>query len=166
MKKFTLMLLVVTFAFVLAFSGVALAGKSCSAGAKTTDATTVSANDGEKIAVLNVSNMTCGGCVSQITKVLKEVDGVSDVSVSLENGTAKVSYKADKVEDETLTAIIAVITKAGYPAKLSDGKMAGKGHAGCDPAKYGTKDGGMKGCGMKKAATTEATTEAKADDTK
>lgn len=155
MKKFTLLLTVLTFCFVLAFGGVALAGKACPSSDKQTTATTISAKDGDQVAVLNVSNMTCGGCVSQVTTALKGIDGVSDVSVSLENGTAKVSYKADKVEINTLTA---AIVKAGFPAVLSDGKVAGsKAHAGCDPAQCSSKDKSSMGCGMTKEGSASGT---------
>ncbi len=147
MKKLTLLLSVLTFCFVIALGGIAMAGKACPSSAKQTTATTISAKDGEMVAILNVSNMTCGGCVSQVTTALKGIDGVSDVSVSLENGTAKVSYKAGKVETNALAA---AIVKAGFPAELTDGKTLGKGAAGCDPAKCAKKGCEPKGCDMKK----------------
>ena len=46
-------------------------------------------------ATLNVTGMTCQGCVASVTRVLKAVPGVSDVVVTLQPGTATVVYDAD-----------------------------------------------------------------------
>ena len=65
---------------------------------------------------MNVKGMTCQGCVKQITKSLVSVEGVSDVVVSLEDGTAQVAYDTDKVKPEALTA---AVVKAGFKAELA-----------------------------------------------
>ena len=62
-------------------------------------------------ATLNVSGMTCQGCVASVTRVLKAVPGVSDVVVSLQPGTAKVAYDAART---TLPVLKAAIEDAGY----------------------------------------------------
>ena len=62
-------------------------------------------------ATLNVSGMTCQGCVASVTRVLKAVPGVSDVVVSLQPGTAKVAYDATRT---TLPVLKAAIEDAGY----------------------------------------------------
>jgi copper chaperone len=41
---------------------------------------------------LNIQGMTCGGCVKNVTGVLKNVPGVADVEVSLEQKHATVVY--------------------------------------------------------------------------
>ena len=60
---------------------------------------------------LNVKGMTCQGCVASVTRVLKAVPGVSDVSVSLQAGTAHVTYDAARTP---LPVLKAAIEDAGY----------------------------------------------------
>jgi copper chaperone len=60
---------------------------------------------------MNVKGMTCGGCVASVTRVLKAVPGVADVAVTLNPGTAKVTF------DPTRTAapeLRTAIEDAGY----------------------------------------------------
>lgn len=46
---------------------------------------------------LGISGMTCGGCVSSITRVLQGLDGVAKADVSLEKKSAIVDYDPAKV---------------------------------------------------------------------
>ena len=62
-------------------------------------------------ATLKVKGMTCQGCVASVTRVLKAVPGVRDVQVTLEPGTAKVSYDAAQA---SVPALKAAIEDAGY----------------------------------------------------
>jgi len=60
---------------------------------------------------LKVTGMSCGGCVSTVTRALKAVEGVADADVSLVTGDAIVQY------DETHTApdqLKSAIEAAGY----------------------------------------------------
>lgn len=60
---------------------------------------------------LKITGMSCGGCVSTVTKALSAIDGVEDVSVSLEEGKATVRY------DEHLTSMAimkSAVMGAGY----------------------------------------------------
>lgn len=60
---------------------------------------------------LEVTGMSCGGCVDSVTKALKAVGGVNDVSVSLEEAKATVRY------DEHLTSkalLQSAVVAAGY----------------------------------------------------
>ena len=41
---------------------------------------------------LNISGMKCGGCVSTVEKILKNSDGIENVSVNLLTESASVSY--------------------------------------------------------------------------
>jgi len=130
-------------------------------GSKTTDATMASASDKSETTMLSVSNMTCGGCVSHVTKSLAAVDGVSDVTVSLDKGTAEVAYDADKVKPKMLTA---AVVKAGYPAKLADADMTGGKTADaksgtCDPAACAGKKSASKSACLGSAKTAEAAPE-------
>jgi len=68
-----------------------------------------------QISVLNVSGMTCAGCAAAVKMAAKQIDGVEDADVSLETGTAKVTYDAAKT---TPAAIAKTITdKTGFAAK-------------------------------------------------
>ncbi len=51
---------------------------------------------------LGISGMTCGGCVSSVSKVLNALDGVAKAEVSLETHSAVVDYDPEKVEVEQL----------------------------------------------------------------
>jgi len=113
--------------------------------------TAVKANAEGDMVMLNVSNMTCGACVNQVTKALAGVEGVNDVSVNLEKGTAEVYYSSAKVKPEVLTA---AVVKAGYPAEVSKANVtttekskhdcaatcgSKTAKKGCDPTACGMK---------------------------
>ncbi len=51
---------------------------------------------------LNISGMTCGGCVRSVGNVLKALDGVAKAEVSLEKANAVVDYDANKVGPDEL----------------------------------------------------------------
>ena len=57
-----------------------------------------------------VANVKCGGCVSAIENGLKELDGVSAVSVTIEGGLVEVS--GDSLDREVLSEKLAAL---GYP---------------------------------------------------
>jgi len=62
---------------------------------------------------LQVSGMTCQGCVRSVTRVLQSVPGVSQAEVALENGQATVSFDPAEVSIDMLKA---AIEEAGYQA--------------------------------------------------
>ncbi len=51
---------------------------------------------------MKVNGMTCGGCVANVTRVLKAVPGVDDVAVTLTPGTAKVTFDPAKTAQPAL----------------------------------------------------------------
>jgi copper chaperone len=59
----------------------------------------------------DVQGMTCQGCVASVTRVLKAVPGVADVSVTLQPGTAAVAYDITRTN---VSALKAAIEDAGY----------------------------------------------------
>ena len=66
---------------------------------------------------LNVTGMTCGGCVGKVMRALNEVKGVRDAKVSLPTGEASVEY------DERLTSpdqLKAAVQRAGYGVGAAD----------------------------------------------
>lgn len=76
---------------------------------------------------LNVSGMTCGGCVANVTRALSAVPGVQHVEVSLPNHTATVKF-----DDATASAdaMRTAVRSAGYaivdaPVKTAAGGCCG-----------------------------------------
>jgi copper chaperone len=61
--------------------------------------------------VLNITGMTCGGCVRSVENVLRGVEGVRAVRVSLEQGSATVECDDGKAN---LAAFKTAIEEAGY----------------------------------------------------
>lgn len=60
---------------------------------------------------LKINGMTCMGCVSSVTRVLKGIPGVADATVTLDPGEALVAY------DNTVTSpgkLKAAVDDAGY----------------------------------------------------
>ncbi len=49
-------------------------------------------------ATLTVAGMSCTGCENAIARVLKQVDGVQDVTASHTTGTVDVTYDGDKAD--------------------------------------------------------------------
>jgi copper chaperone len=60
---------------------------------------------------LKVEGMSCGGCVASVTRVLTALPGVSDATVTLQGGTAQVSFDEARTNP---TALRAAIESAGY----------------------------------------------------
>ena len=77
---------------------------------------------------LIVTGMTCGGCTSSVTKALKAVNGVIDVTVSLTNAKATVQY------DENLTSskqLKSAVIEAGYGVDASKNNQESQGKGSC-----------------------------------
>ena len=62
---------------------------------------------------LNVPDMTCGHCVSTITKAVKELDSGARVEASLDDHMVRVESKA--TQDEVLRCI----AEAGYTPRTA-----------------------------------------------
>ncbi len=60
---------------------------------------------------LNVSGMTCGHCVSAVTKAVKAVPGAEDVTVDLARGEVSVSGNPDP------GAVRSAIAEEGYEVR-------------------------------------------------
>lgn len=60
---------------------------------------------------LQVQGMTCNGCVASVTRVLRAVPGVGEVSVLLQLGTALVTYDPQRAG---VPALKRAIEEAGY----------------------------------------------------
>ncbi|RMH80069.1 MAG: mercury transporter MerT [Calditrichaeota bacterium] len=66
-------------------------------------------------AVLEVHNMTCGGCALTVNKALASVDGVIEARVTFEPPQAVVKYDPNKV---SLEELLAATEGAGYPSEV------------------------------------------------
>ena len=64
-----------------------------------------------------VLNMTCMHCVGRVDKALKELNGVENVNVSLENKSATIEYNPQKV---TVSDFEKVVTESGYEFVADD----------------------------------------------
>lgn len=60
---------------------------------------------------LKVEDMSCGGCVRNVTSVLKALDGVEDAAVSLEAAQAVVRYDPERV---SVAAMRTAVEDAGF----------------------------------------------------
>ena len=152
MRKFASLTIVFAMAVVLVAVGVSFAcgnkcgaktasaqmtgAKACPLTGKTVKTADAAVKETDNKIMMNVSGMTCQRCVTSITKSLASVEGVSDVVISLEDGTARVAYDAEKVKPEALTL---AVVKAGYKAELAQVDM--KIDKNADKVKSATKSG-------------------------
>lgn len=60
-----------------------------------------------------IEGMTCASCVARVKKTLQSIDGVTEVTVSLAQRAARVSYLDAHMSPERLAA---AITELGYNA--------------------------------------------------
>ncbi|MDQ6620178.1 MAG: heavy-metal-associated domain-containing protein [Pseudomonadota bacterium] len=76
---------------------------------------------------MNVTGMTCGGCVGKVTRALTAVPGVGHVDVSLP-GKASVDF------DERLTSrerLQSAVKSAGYGVAAGEAATASQSKGGC-----------------------------------
>jgi copper chaperone len=64
---------------------------------------------------LAIEGMSCGHCVSAVTRALEEVDGVSSAVVDLAGGRAEVFYDAGRVSS---AALLEAVAGEGYRATV------------------------------------------------
>ena len=69
------------------------------------------------VSTFDIDGMTCGGCSAAIRLAVKKMDGVEDVKVSHDDGSATVMYDAEKVSTD---AIVEVIEKQGFEATVTN----------------------------------------------
>ncbi|MGP1680226.1 MAG: heavy-metal-associated domain-containing protein [Burkholderiales bacterium] len=78
--------------------------------------------------LLKVTGMTCGGCISNVTKALKAIDGVGDVKVSLDAGEATVQFNERLTSPEQLKS---AVKGAGYGVDATNATHSHKGKGCC-----------------------------------
>jgi copper chaperone len=69
---------------------------------------------------LKISGMSCGACVSHVTKALQNVAGVRTASVDLASQTARVEG-----EDLVSTALVSAVEEEGYGRANRLGRKGG-----------------------------------------
>jgi copper chaperone CopZ len=106
-------------------------------------------------ASFTVTGVTCASCGVTIRTALGHVDGIAEVTVDADAGTATVRYDPGRVTPERIAM---AITDAGFPATViatgaSIGPTAGADGAvvasadGARPAAWETIDPTFEGCG-------------------
>jgi copper chaperone len=70
--------------------------------------------------VMRIEGMSCGHCVSRVTKALENTPGVTVKDVQV--GTATVDYDGTQA---SVDAIVQSLDRAGYDAKPDAGSEAG-----------------------------------------
>ena len=76
---------------------------------------------------LKVDGVTCGACVTAVTRALKSVEGVKDVAVSLTPGEARIQFDESTTSPEHLRM---TVKKAGSGVDITVDKNRGKGGCG------------------------------------
>ncbi|HET6528102.1 MAG TPA: heavy-metal-associated domain-containing protein [Balneolaceae bacterium] len=64
-----------------------------------------------KNSILRISGMSCSGCANTVEQAIAELEGVTGVSVNLENGSASVKYENDTL---TIDDFERAVEAAGY----------------------------------------------------
>ena len=81
-----------------------------------------------KTEVLNVTGMTCGGCVASMKNALNALPGVANVAVSLPKKQAEVQFDESKLAvDQMRTAL----QSAGYDVAAAPAKSEHRGGGCC-----------------------------------
>ncbi|MGZ5257090.1 MAG: heavy-metal-associated domain-containing protein [Burkholderiales bacterium] len=55
---------------------------------------------------MGIKGMTCGGCVASVQRVLKQLDGVDKVNVSLQQQRATVDYAPERVDPARMRSAV------------------------------------------------------------
>jgi copper chaperone CopZ len=62
--------------------------------------------EGQEMASISVSGMTCGGCTNKVETAVAELDGVIKVKADYEKNVAMVVFEKDKVDVNTIVKTI------------------------------------------------------------
>ena len=65
---------------------------------------------------LKISGMTCGGCVANVEKILRGIDGVERADVSLDEGLARVRFDAQRT---SVAELVDAVEDAGFDAEAA-----------------------------------------------
>ena len=65
---------------------------------------------------LKIDGMTCGGCANSVNRVLREINGVGDVQVDWQHGTATVQFDAAQTD---VAALVDAVENAGFDVQAA-----------------------------------------------
>ena len=79
--------------------------------------------------VLDVANIKCSGCAHSITTKLEDIEGISNVDVSPENGTVILAF----TDESILKTVLNKLSAMGYPEATEENGllMRAKSYANC-----------------------------------
>jgi len=99
--------------------------------------------------VVTIEGMTCGGCVNKVTQALNQVEGVKSAQVTLQPGSAAISFDAEKTNADQLVKTVAAL---GYKAELASAappkSPSVSAGTGCPAAKQCTDAGTKAACSI------------------
>ena len=78
--------------------------------------------------ILNITGMTCGGCVNAVSKALKAVQGVSKVFVFLDKAEGTIQYDELTTDKDVLKS---AVMHAGYGAHENSDAPSSPTKGGC-----------------------------------
>ncbi|MEP7181918.1 MAG: heavy-metal-associated domain-containing protein [Betaproteobacteria bacterium] len=81
-----------------------------------------------KTEVLNVTGMTCGGCVTSVKHALSALPGVASVSVSLPKNQVEVQFDESKLKVEQMRI---ALQGAGYDVATAATNTEQRGRSCC-----------------------------------
>lgn len=87
---------------------------------------------------ITVQNLKCGGCANTITKAVQSVEGISNVSVDIEQSTVTFQPENDTLIDK----IKSKLAHLGYPEAEADNTLIHKAvsYISCATGKMSTKE--------------------------
>lgn len=65
---------------------------------------------------LKIGGMTCDGCVANVEKILRGIDGVERADVSLDEGLARVRFDAQRT---SVAELVDAVEDAGFDAEAA-----------------------------------------------
>lgn len=68
-----------------------------------------------QVAVMDLQNIQCYGCLNTVKKALQKVPGVEDTKLDLDDKTATVKFDPTKTNTD---ALIQATAKAGFPSTI------------------------------------------------
>ena len=90
--------------------------------------------------IIHVDNIKCGGCANSINKKLLELDGITDVTIDIDEGA--VTVQPEELSDNQRTEVIAALGAMGYPQKgtvdgMASVKAKATSYVSCAIGKFG-----------------------------
>ena len=78
--------------------------------------------DGQAVAAIEVTGMSCGACCTKVETAVAKLDGVVKVKADYEKGMTKVIYETAKVDVDQI--VKAINTETSFKAKAAKEKTS------------------------------------------